>query len=497
MGAAYGLGRIPVDKGGEGRWRRRACVFHQVPSHTVMKPLLQNSGARFHLVAAVLASCLGFVSTGCSGDVPDLGGGDVADPADIAQLRMILGGQGVVALTAPPARSAALIELGRALFFDKELSGNRDVSCATCHLPGAGAADGRNLPAGVGGAGLQVARTGGFMVPRHSPTALNAHMLDRLFWDSRVERLGGGGLRTPAGADLTAGMIAVFPAGLEVLAAQSMFPPTSRGEMRGEVGQNELGDIADGQVTLIWDAIVARLVSFPAYVSLFSNAYPGTLTGDLNMAHVGGAIAAFEESAFFRVDSPFQAFLEGDDGALTGSAVRGALDFYSPASRCSVCHSGSTFTDETHHNIGMPQFGPGKGDGLGSDDDFGREQVTAVMGDRYKFRTPTLLNVELTAPYGHLGQFGTLRSMLVHYRNVTQSLQGYQIADHVTDSALLGTQVGNEVDVLATLSPLVNGPLNFNVDDMLAFMEALTADGARDMSGVAPATVPSGSTIDQ
>lgn len=463
-----------------------------------MNHLFSIRGDRSPLAATALASCLGLLFTACSGDIPDLGNtADVADPADVAQLRTVLGNQGVAALPAPPVRSAALIELGRALFFDKELSGNRDMSCATCHLPSAGTADGRNLPAGVGGSGLQTARVGGATVPRHSPPTFNAHMLDSLFWDGRVERLGGGGLRTPAGAALTPAMVSVFPAGLEVLAAQAMFPPTSRSEMRGQLGESELGSIADGEFALIWDAIVTRLVSFPDYVALFSNAYPGTLVGDLNMAHVGGAIAAFEESAFFSVDSPFQEFLEGDDSALTGSAVLGALEFYAPVSHCSVCHGGSTFTDEAFHNIGMPQFGPGKGDGLGSDDDFGREQVTADSADRYDFRTPTLMNVELTAPYGHLGQFGTLRSMLEHYSDATQSLQSYQISQHVTDSALLGTQLGNQADVLANLNPLLAAPLGFDVDNMLAFMEALTAESARDLSSVAPATVPSGLTIDQ
>lgn len=450
------------------------------------------------MAATVLVSCLGLFFSGCSGDVPNLGdNGDRADPADVSQLRTVLGNEGVTSLVAPPLRSAALVELGRALFFDKEISGNRDISCATCHLPSAGTTDGRNLPSGVGGSGLSIARVGGATVPRHSPATLNAHMLDGLFWDGRVERLGGGALRSPAGAELTAGMIGVFPAGLEVLAAQAMFPPTSRGEMRGQVGESELGSIADGEFTLIWDAIVSRLVSFPEYITLFANAYPGTITADLNMAHVGGAIAAFEESAFFRVDSPFQDFLEGDDTALTGSAVLGALEFYAPVSHCSVCHDGSTFTDELHHNIGMPQFGPGKGDGIGGDDDFGREQVTGNMADRYDFRTPPLMNVELTAPYGHLGQFRTLRSMLVHYSDATQSLQNYEIGIHVTDPSLLGTQIGNQADVLANLHPLLSAPLAFDVDNMLAFMEALTAASARDLSSVAPANVPSGLTIDQ
>lgn len=442
-----------------------------------------------------------FLSAACSsggGDGDNGGPPDPVDPQLVSDFRGVISAQGIAALGAAPSYSQDLLDLGQALFFEKEISGNRDVSCATCHLPSEGAADARTLPSGVGGLGLGAARTAGAIVPRNSPTALNAHLAENAFWDSRVELLPmGGGLSTPAGAHLTAGMEAVFLPGLEVLAAQAMLPPTSRSEMRGDLGENTIADIADGELTLIWGAIVARLVSFPTYETMFNAAYPGTLTADLNMAHVGNAIAVFEATAFHAVDSPFQRFLEGDDSALSNAALRGGLDFYSNRARCSVCHGGSTFTDGNHHNIGMPQFGPGKGDGLGGDDDFGREQVTGNAVDRYRFRTPTLLNVELSAPYGHVGQFSTLRSMVDHYRNVTASLNNYSIASHVSDPALLGTQVGNQSAVLMGLDMAVSMPLQFNVDDMVSFMVALTADDARDLSSAAPATVPSGLGVDQ
>lgn len=276
-----------------------------------------------------------------------------------------------------------------------------------------------------------------------------------------------------------------------------MFPPTSRDEMRGADGENELADVDDADLDGIWSAIVARLVSFPEYVIMFGEAYPGTATGDLTMAHVGNAIAAFEANAFARTDSPFQAFLLGDDLALTNAQLRGALDFFGPVAQCSECHSGSTFTDERFHGIGMPQFGPGKGHGALGDDDFGREGFTGQPQDRYRFRTPTLLNVELTAPYGHAGQFSTLESMVAHYRDATAGLLAYDIAAHVTDPDLIGTQVPNQAAVIARISNRVDRPLPFDTDDMTAFMRALTADGARDLSAVTPSTVPSGLSIDE
>lgn len=463
-----------------------------------MKRFFETHSAPLQGALCVLAL---LVAPACSsgsgeGDAGDGGNQDPVDPALLNQARGVITTQGISPVAAPPTRPQALIDLGQALFFDKELSGNRDVSCATCHLPSAAGADGRTLPGGVGGSGVATSRLGGSIVPRNSPSTLNTHLNVTMFWDSRVEILPGDVLRTPAGADLTAAMEAVFLPGLEVLAAQAMFPPTSRDEMRGQPGDNELADEADSDFTAIWDGIVTRLMTFPAYQSMFQAAYPGTLLADFNMAHVGNAIAAFEASAFSRIDSPFQAWLQGDDQALSEDALRGLLDFYSPNSRCSVCHRGDTFTDSLHHNIGMPQFGPGKGDGLGGDDDAGRERVTGNNVDRYRFRTPTLLNVGLTAPYGHTGQFSTLRSMLQHYRNVDDSLNNYQIADHVDDPTLIATQVANQTNVLATVHGTLQNPTQFNVDNMVEFMNALTAASAGDLSDIIPASVPSGLPLD-
>ena len=147
-------------------------------------------------------------------------------------------------------------------------------------------------------------------------------------------------------------------------------------------------------------------------------------------------------------------------------------------------------------NIGMPQFGPGNGNGIGLDDDFGRENTSGNAADRYEFRTPSLLNVELTGPYGHAGQFSTLRSMVRHYQNATASLNNYDIMDHVTDTSLVGTQVANQIDVLAVLDGAVSNPIDFDVDLVTSFMTALTATSALDLSGLVPTSVPSGLTLD-
>lgn len=443
---------------------------------------------KFLLVAAVslfLHSCSGGSGDGAPGP---------ATPAQVAQLRFEAGMEGVT--TAPPAMSISneLFALGRALFFDKILSGNQDVACSTCHLPSFAGADGRTLPGGVHGVLSGPSRTGGDVVPRNSPSVLNIHLTQTAFWDSRVEMLPGSMLRTPA--PLSMAIQAAFTPGLEVLAAQAMFPPTIREEMRGQPGENTIADLADNDVDGVWTALTARVTAIPAYQTLLGDAYPGVLLGDINFGHLANAIAAFEVRGFDRRNSPFQRFLNGDDDALNAAQVQGGLEFFGPG-RCVRCHFGPGFSDSLHHNIGLPQFGPGKGDGASTLDDFGREQVTANNAHRYRFRTPTLLNVELTAPYGRLGQYATLMDIVTHYQDPTNALNTYSMAANVSDPALAGTQLSNETDVLADLSPLLQGPQpGFNAGAIVEFLRTLTADNAIDLSNLVPSSVPSGLPID-
>src|SRR5213083_2486371 len=146
-----------------------------------------------------------------------------------AQLRRSIGPWGVTPIGASPQQDPALVALGRALMFDKVLSGNRDIACATCHQPAEHAADGLSLAIGTGGTGLGASRTlgpGRQFVPRSAPSLLNAGLgLNYLFWDGQIARSGfgppppgpaAGGFVTPAGA--------LLPAVPNILAAQAMFP---------------------------------------------------------------------------------------------------------------------------------------------------------------------------------------------------------------------------------------------------------------------------------
>jgi cytochrome c peroxidase len=107
------------------------------------------------------------------------------------------------------------------------------------------------------------------------------------------------------------------------------------------------------------------------------------------------------------VDTPWKAYVEGDNDAIGEAEKEGALLFFrDPAAGglgCAACHSGDFFTNERSTIVGFPQTGPGMGDGGDGDRDFGRERQTGNAQDRFRFRTPTLLNVAATAPYGHVG----------------------------------------------------------------------------------------------
>lgn len=191
------------------------------------------------------------------------------------------------------------------------------------------------------------------------------------------------------------------------MSAQALFPVTSREEMRGQAGENEQADLEDGDFSGIWAALMLRLSQTGEYPELFEAAYPGADFEDMTFAHAANAIASFEVATFESRQSPWERFLDGDDVAMSEPQLRGAVAFFERG--CASCHRGVGLSDFRHHNIGMPQLGPGKGAGPDGDDDFGRGGVTDQGRDRYAFRTPILTNTELTAPYGHAGQFASLR----------------------------------------------------------------------------------------
>ncbi|HEU4787244.1 MAG TPA: cytochrome-c peroxidase, partial [Gemmatimonadaceae bacterium] len=288
-------------------------------------------------------------------------------------VRQLAAARGIVPLPPPPPVRPALARLGQALAFDKILSGNRNIACTTCHLPKFETGDGKSLSVGEGGVGLGPPREhpDGVFIPRNAPSFFNLYAMRHLFWDGRVQIDAQHRFHTPAGAQLTSEMQQVLEYG--PVSALAMFPVTSRIEMRGAPG-TDLGDLADDDFTGIWAGLMKRLGAIPEYRALFEAAYPGTRFDNMTFAHAANAIGAFITDQFSFRNTPWDRFLNGDDGALTARQLAGAQTFLSL--KCSICHNGAMLSDEQFHNVALPQIGPGEGNGASMHDDFGRMNVT-------------------------------------------------------------------------------------------------------------------------
>lgn len=400
------------------------------------------------------------------------------------------------------------VALGRLLFFDKILSGNRNVSCASCHHPLTSTGDGLSLSLGEGARGLGVTRAPGHgaeavheRVPRNAPALFNlgAKEFEVMFHDGRlvVDSNAPSGFDSPAGDDL--------PLGLDnVLAAQAMFPVTSPDEMAGHAGENPIADAAAAGHLAgpggVWDILARRLQEIPEYVSLFQAAYPDIYSPeDIRFEHAANAIAAFEAEAWRADGSPFDQFLRGETRAMSGQAMRGMRLFYGHES-CASCHSGPFQTDHRFHAIAMPQIGPGKGDGYDGHSDFGHERVTGHPEDRYRFRTPSLRNVVLTGPWGHSGAFSDLHEVIRHHAQPELSLRRYNPESSVLPSRpdldskdFIVMSDPQRVDAIAQANELPERPLSDQeVMDLIAFLEALTDHNSLSPHEDVPQRVPSG-----
>ncbi|AHG89363.1 Di-heme cytochrome c peroxidase [Gemmatirosa kalamazoonensis] len=409
--------------------------------------------------------------------------------ATAAIVRQLAASRGIVPLRRPAPVRPALVALGRALLFDPILSGNRDIACATCHLPGFSTGDGRSLSIGQGGSGFGPSRLhpAGTLIPRNAPPMFALGAMKHLFWDGRVQLGPDGRVQTPAGAQVTAEMQRTFEFG--PISALGMFPVTSRAEMRAG-RENEVGMVADTDLRGIWAALMRRLGAIPQYRAMFEAAYPGTRFDQMTFAHASNAIGGFIVDKLTFTNTPWDRFLAGDDRALTTAQLDGAQTFLSL--KCSVCHDGATFSDDQFHNVAVAQIGPGEGNGDGGRDDFGRMNVTGLAADRYRFRTTPLRNVELTAPYGHDGAVTSLRAFVAHYSQSDLKLQSFDGAS--LDAGLRGSLLATASRILATRDTLLNGVVFGDdvVNKLMAYMSALTDDAARNLSSLTPERVPSG-----
>jgi cytochrome c peroxidase len=409
-------------------------------------------------------------------------------------VRELTAGRGITALNSPPRVRPALVRLGQALAFDKILSGNRDISCMTCHLPAHGTSDARSLSIGQGASGLGPTRLhpDGVFIPRNAPALFNLTSLDNLFLDGRVSRDAEGIFHTPGGQHLTPEMTRIFEFG--AISALGLFPVLSRSEMRADAG-NELALIGDDHPDQVWSALMQRLGAIRQYRRMFQQAYPGERFEDMTFAHASNAIAGFFVGKLSFNNSPWDRFLVGDDDALTTVQLQGAKNFMS--ARCSICHNGPALTDDLFHNVAVAQVGPGQGDGPSTRDDFGRMRVTGIAMEQYAFRTPPLRNVELTAPYGHDGAIVDLRDFVDHYSESDLKLRSYDVGQ--LEGLLQPTLLSTVEDILATRDPLLEGvvfPAQV-VDEVTEFMKALTDPAAREVRKITPRDVPSGLPVDR
>lgn len=406
--------------------------------------------------------------------------------------------------------SDAEIALGQLLFWDAELSGNRNISCGTCHHPRFGTGDGVSLSLGEGGIGLGPERHPDpndlpeQRIPRNAPALFNLGVLDlrSLFHDGRIEvdPSRASGLRTPLEDEMVSGFASL-------LSAQSMFPVLSPDEMAGHYSENEISKaVRTGQLTGpngAWKKISARIAAIPEYMRQFENVYPEIKAGQpIDFTDISNAIAAFVSFEWRSDSAPFDAWLRGEAN-LPVLANQGAELFYGKAG-CSACHSGPLLTDQAFHAMASPQLGPGKTERFEINQrDIGRMRVTNRAEDIYAFRTPSLRNVTATAPYGHAGGHTDLRAFLRYHADPVVGLDNYvpqavlpNFSPAKEDWAIIHDKA--EVGAIQQAVKRPANPLtNAETTAILAFLDSLTDPTAIAGRLGIPSSVPSGLPIDR
>ncbi len=309
--------------------------------------------------------------------------------------------------------SAEKAELGRLLFWDPVLSGAKDVSCATCHHPDFGYADGIRLSLGVGGQGLATNRSNGVLIQRNSPTIINTAF-------NGIENLG---FYDPSTAPM------FWDNRATSLEDQALQPMLSKEEMRGE-------HIAEAA---IMDTIMNRLQNIADYRTRFAAAF-----GDNNITtdRILKAIATFERGIVAN-DSRFDQYMRGNTNAMNNEEIQGMIEFIEVG--CADCHSGPMFSDYELHVLGVPEV---------------NNNVDAGANGTFAFRTPTLRNLGVTGPYMHNGRFNTLEDVLDFYDDISDgrnnaindNINRNDLDDEVRDLQLGGQDIDEIVAFLNTLN---------------------------------------------
>ncbi len=327
------------------------------------------------------------------------------------------------------------IELGRLLFYDPILSGNRDVACATCHQPEFNYAEFMETSIGVNGVGNGTKRR--FVNPndipfvrRNSQSVLNTafngitthgpYHAEKapMFWDLRAKSL----------------------------EEQALLPIKTLEEMRGKgFGEEE-----------IIDEILSRIQKIPLYQTLFSEAFPGDRPA-VNEKNLGRALATFERTLIAN-NSRFDQYMRGDSSALSRNEKEGLNLFLKTG--CAGCHAGPMLSDYKLHTLGVP-------------DTKNRPEPDSGINGDFAFRTPSLRNLRYTAPYMHSGKFATLERVMQFY----EDLAGGKSANPAVPIS--------KVDTLAT-------DMTVNFRDISLIIEFLSTLNDDNFDKTVPDRVPSG-----
>lgn len=281
------------------------------------------------------------------------------------------------------------VDLGKALFFDPRLSASGVFSCYSCHNLTTGGDD--NMETSVG--------HGWQKGPRNSPTVLNAVLNEAQFWDGRA-------------ADLAAQAKGPIQAGVEMANTP--------------------------------EAVEATLNSMPQYVAWFTAAFPGE-EKPANFDNMAKAIEAFEATLI--TPAPFDAWLNGDDGAMTDAQKAGLGLFIDKG--CSSCHSGVNIGGHGYYPFGLIEK---PGSEILPPGDKGRFSVTETVDDEYVFRASPLRNIDQTAPYFHSGKVWDLK---VAVQIMAESQLGEELKDEEADQlvAFLGALTGKMPEVTLPVLP--------------------------------------------
>ena len=399
--------------------------------------------------------------------------------------------------------------LGQLLFYDKILSGNRNIACSTCHHPAFGTGDGLSLGIGEGGEGLGPERTAGVgadrikkRIPRNAPGLWNLSVkeIDVMFHDGRlsVSDEFESGFNSPAEEWLPSGFNSI-------LAAQAVFPLVAQFEMAGNPKENEIAGAVHDRIDAAWPILAKRVRVTGDYGARFVEAFDHLdEPEDVTIVDIANALAAFMGTEWQSFDSPYDAYIAGDADALDRVALNGFQLFFGDAN-CASCHSGPLLSDHDFHALGLPPFGPGRTRVFDPFiRDVGRMGESDALEDAYRFRTPSLRNVSLTAPYGHNGAYPTLEGIIRHHLDPVDSRQTWTpdmaalpSAPHIEAIDFVVFQDKREMARQARALDIEPRSLSDEeIDALVAFLESLTGQSAQQGRLGVPKSVPSGLPID-